>query len=201
MLIRFFFNRSGEIFTIIVCLAIGFYLATSLSGSLKILDNEKTACAVVEKIYRLEREAFRTSLEKRYLPLSKIKDRSPSLSGLRDCLKSHTGESGSELFTDGRYLYFMRLEYKPHSASDYISGETDEQPSGFKLLAWPVLFTSTGEMAFYVDQRGKLAASNNGSGLYDGTKSFPPDLQPPNAIVENTVKDIRQSNWWVKSDL
>ena len=102
----------------------------------------------------------------------------------------------TELFTDENYFFFFQLEHQPVGADDYISGTSEKNPRGFRLFAWPCVFTSTGELAYYVDERERVAISSNHLALYDGLKSFPPDLRTPRAAVSRKKGEV--SPWHVK---
>lgn len=185
-MIRFIYIRSGEILTVVIMLAIVSYLVMSLDDSRAILDNENSALAAVREVFQMEKAE-----DQGYLPLSELRSRSVVLSRLKQTKLPHTR---AEFFSDNKYFYLFLLERQTSGADDYISGTSRQLPSGFKILAWPSEYAVTGEMAFYIDQRGFLAYTANRRSQYDGWKKFPPDLRKPGQAVDLHMKNKTANN-------
>jgi len=195
--IHLIYSRSGEILTAITAFSLGAYLIFSLSGSSKILDNETRAKNIVKEIMRLENQSFNSAESGKYVRLKDIVGLSPLLQGLEEI--STEGSDSLELFISNDYLYALSLEYEIRGAKDYITDPARDIPSGFKVMAWPAAFAFFGELAFYGDNRGKLAVTTNERALLDGLKSFPPDWKPASTAVEEDGKNKSSSPWRVDS--
>ena len=57
MVLRFIYNRFGEILTLLVSVLIGIYLVNSFSGSAALIAAEERARERVKEIYRLQKKA------------------------------------------------------------------------------------------------------------------------------------------------
>jgi hypothetical protein len=182
-----------------VLLAIGIYLSMSLSGARSMLRHEESARQRLKTFYRLEREAVQAPSTGRYVLPSQLSPQPPDLQNLKAIpLKDNTN---TELFSDGAYLYHFRLESPPRRAEDYLAGKTGDKPRGFMILAWPVRFGATGEMAFYIDEQGRMARSTNRDATHDGFKDFPPDYTKVLETLQAQEKRTGVRDWMVESKL
>ena len=193
--LRFFYNRSGEILTLLVLLAIGAYILVNLVNSSGILDHEAAARTRILEIHRLEIDALNSGANGRFRPLSALKAGSPDLANLIDVTPAEA--KATELFRDDHYFYFLLLEYPAQSAEDYGSDHRNDEPSGFRAMAWPATYAITGETAYYIDPRGILAVSINERARYEGSGCFPPDWQTPASALEekNRGKNLYLGSW------
>ncbi len=176
--VRFFlYTHSGEILTFLILLVAGIYLHQSLSRSTASLVNEAKARDLLHEVYRLEMSASHTDSGGRYLLLSRLLDRYPDIAGI-ETIASNDGGS-AELCSDEHYLYAFQLDFPILGAKQYQKSGKTGQPTGFRIMAWPILFARDGELAFYIDQQGRMAVTTNERAFYEDRGSFPPDWDPP----------------------
>lgn len=195
MILRFIYFRSSEILTLLIVLLISGYLFNSLTGASRILSHEEKAQQTVWAIYALETKNEPPANKKSFRLLSEIRGRSPLLQELE--LIPLSQDRSEELYTDRNYLYFFKLITPPKSVDDYMSGQESKDPLGFEILAWPHRFADTGEQAYFLDAQGRLAISTNERAIYNGLKSFPPDLEIPRAVLKPGSQKSKFPNWRV----
>ncbi|MFH2001821.1 MAG: hypothetical protein ABIK28_19215 [Planctomycetota bacterium] len=188
---RTVYRHLGEILTLLVFICIGMYLYSSMEDSKTILENEEEARNNIIKIYKQEKSVFDS--KKTYASFVNIIQDVPSLGQLVKISEDKSGKS--VLYSDQKYIYFFRLEFELNSVDNYISRQEKETPSGYRLMAWPSIYSTTGELVFYIDQEGMLCASANPSAQYDGTKILPPDLKTPASFIDNKDKGETSEMW------
>jgi hypothetical protein len=190
------YYRSGELLALFMILVISGYLTLSVRDARQILRNERAALIVMKQIYRGEMKAFKSDDIGAFQPLGKLTNQTPAMQQLEPVPLGKNDEL--ELFSDSRYLYLFRLVAQPKGVDDYVSGQADKDPKGFEAIAWPCAFSSTGELVYYIDDRGKVAISANSRAQYDGYKIFPPDMDSPRDAVTQGRHGDEFSPWKVK---
>jgi len=198
-LFRILYFRSGELLTLAMFLAIGFYLARSLSDAGTLLENEQKAVERLAEISRLEKKSVRENDGEGFRPLKGLLDQSDELRSLEEI--SVAGEDRAEIYEDGGYVYYFKLIDPPKGVDDYISGREKRPPVGFEVIAWPKAFALTGEMAFYVTEKAKLAYTANEQAQYDGFRDFPPNLDAPRAALKRSESSVEYSTVWRSAPL
>lgn len=182
----------GEIITLMVFVFIGLYLYSSMADADHLLHYEEVARNNMIEIYQQEKEAFNSGSS--YIPLDKVVERCPGLQSLKRIKEDKNGKS--VLYGDDNYIYFFKLEFELNSVDNYMTGESVQAPSGYKLMAWPKVYATTGELAYYVDQQGFLAMSINPYAQYDGIiKNLPPDLKTPAEFIDRRNEEPISNLW------
>ncbi|MHC4943362.1 MAG: hypothetical protein ACYTG7_10130 [Planctomycetota bacterium] len=190
------YHRSGELLALALIVVIGGYLILSVRDARQILRNERSALAVVKQIYSEEVNASKSEQIGSFQPLRRLQGEVPLLNHLIPISLGEDQEA--ELFSDKSYLYYFRLVAQPKSVDDYVSGTAEKVPKGFEAIAWPHAFSTTGEVVYFIDDRGRVAISANERGQYDGYKIFPPDMDSPRDAVTHRRDADEFSAWRVR---
>ena len=181
-MLRFLQSRLGEMTALALCLAIAVFLYRTFDAKKRILENEQRARRVVETVYQLEASAYdELSL---YRSLSELLEKSAVLADLEPLSSSGSGKAkgsitsprGTEFFRDDSHCYLFQLVFADPRLRERIEGmTTSKRLTGFRFMAWPRRFAFTGELAFFVDARGRIAVSTNELGEFDGFERQPDD--------------------------
>lgn len=194
MKVRTIYNHGGEIITALVCAAIGLYIYTSLSDSRSILEYEDAARRRLREIYYLEKDLTGKEQGGVYAALSQLGSQSLTLQPLNQISSGLEGRS--ELHTDGHYYYYFLLRHEERGARDVLRDVKSQKPIGYRVLAWPRTFAVTGELGFYVDERGYLLYCPNDRAYYEGREDFHFDWEP----MESSIRDV-EANQQKKYDI
>lgn len=198
---RTIYNHGGEIITALVCAAIGLYIFSSLSDSRAILEYEDAARRRLREIYRLEKEVLGKEQGGEYEALSRLGSQSSKLEPLNHISSGTDGRS--ELHTDGHYYYYFLLRYEERGARDVLRDVKDQEPIGYRVLAWPRTFAVTGELGFYVDERGYLLYCPNDRAYYEGREDFHFDWEPMDSSIRDVIANQQKKYdiWMLDSPL
>lgn len=188
-LFRSLFFKTGEVATLLALAAFLLYLVNSSSEADEILENEQNAQSFLLEVGRAEEELHRETGT--FGGFDALRSRNAGLASLQVIPLSNPGTAG--LVRGKGYYFFLKLLFPKSS----IRSEQSRSPTGFRCIAWPERFSTTGELCFYIDDSGQTAVSFNSEGRLNGLKTFPPDFSPALRAASGTTEEWED---WVKAD-
>ncbi len=157
-----------------------FRIYRPISDGARVIADEHAVLAVLREIHAAETAAKRGPSQS-FATLAELVAAAPPGSALAAVVEEPA--PGVDLYRVDGYLVALFLNDPDRNDDRAWKRSEARSPRagrlGYGCFAWPAVYDSTTQWAFYVDHRGRLLGSWNHAGLYDGRQGqFPPTSNP-----------------------